>query len=237
MIVTRWQLAKTSSSRCEMNRTAAPCLRSARMTSNSRSTSTEVSAAVGSSITITFALKESALAISTICWSATDSPRAGRLGSSSTPSRAKTAVVCRRISARSMRRPAAQRLPADEDVLGDREVGEERRLLVDDRDPRVPRRGGPGEGRRRPVDRQRAAVRPVHAGQDLHQRRLAGAVLAEQRVRLARVQRDGAVHQRMHGTERLARLLAGAAQAGTGCASAEVMYAPEVNRFNEWSPP
>ena len=41
-----------------MNSTAAPCSRSVRMTSNSRSTSTEVSAAVGSSMTITWALNE-----------------------------------------------------------------------------------------------------------------------------------------------------------------------------------
>ena len=105
MIVTRWQLAKTSSSRCEMNSTAAPCLRSVRMTSNSRSTSTLVSAAVGSSMTSTLALNDSALAISTICWSATDRPRARRAGSSATPSRAKTSGRLAFIAERSMRRP------------------------------------------------------------------------------------------------------------------------------------
>ena len=61
MIVTRWQMAKTSSSRCEMNSTAAPCARSVRITSNSRSTSTVVSAAVGSSITSTLASKRERL--------------------------------------------------------------------------------------------------------------------------------------------------------------------------------
>ena len=83
--VTRWQSAKTSSSRCEMKSTAAPCARSVSTTPKRRSTSVCVSAAVGSSMTITRASAESALAISTICWSAIESPRAMRSGSSLTP--------------------------------------------------------------------------------------------------------------------------------------------------------
>ena len=58
--VTRWQIAKTSSRRCEMNSTAAPAARSVRTTSNSRPTSVADKAAVGSSITITLAFSESA---------------------------------------------------------------------------------------------------------------------------------------------------------------------------------
>ena len=106
MIVTCWQMANTSSSRCEMNMTAAPRARSAAMTRNSRSTSTLVSAAVGSSMIRTRAFSESALAISTICWSATDRPRAGRAGSSTTPSCAKISVASRFMAPRSIRRPA-----------------------------------------------------------------------------------------------------------------------------------
>ena len=49
---------------------------------NSRSTSVGVSAAVGSSMTMTRAFVVSALAISTSCWSAIESPRASRSGSS-----------------------------------------------------------------------------------------------------------------------------------------------------------
>ncbi len=104
--VTRWQISKTSSSRCEMNITAAPPARSARTTSNSRATSAADSAAVGSSITITRASRDSALAISTICWSAMDSPRQIRPGSSRTPSRSNSAAASARICRRSMRRPA-----------------------------------------------------------------------------------------------------------------------------------
>ena len=74
-------------------------------TSNSRPTSAADSAAVGSSITITRASSDSALAISTTCWSAMDSPRAIRAGSSGTPSRANIAAASVRIAWRSIRRP------------------------------------------------------------------------------------------------------------------------------------
>ncbi len=104
--VTRWHSAKTSSSRCEMNRTAAPDALSARTTSNSRFTSAAESAAVGSSITMTRASSEIALPISTTCWSAMDRPRAIRAGSSWTPSRAKIAAASARIARQSIRRPA-----------------------------------------------------------------------------------------------------------------------------------
>ena len=107
MTVTRWQIAKTSSSRCEMNSTAAPPERSVQTTSNSRATSVADSAAVGSSITITRASSDSALAISTICWSAMDSPRLMRPGSSLTPSRANRAADSACIRRRSIRRPAS----------------------------------------------------------------------------------------------------------------------------------
>ncbi len=67
MMVIRWQAAKTSSSRCEMNSTAAPWSRRVAITANSRLTSTLVNAAVGSSMTSTRALRDNAFAISTIC--------------------------------------------------------------------------------------------------------------------------------------------------------------------------
>ncbi len=107
MTVTRWQSAKISSSRWEMNRTAAPWSRSARAIEKSRSTSAPDSAAVGSSMTITLASKERALAISTICWSAMDRPLAGPDGSSGTPSRSISASTRRRSSRPSIRRPRA----------------------------------------------------------------------------------------------------------------------------------
>ena len=133
--VTRWQSANTSSSRCEMKSTAAPRARSVSTIRNSRCTSDVASAAVGSSITITRACAVSAFAISTSCWSAIESPRAGRSGSSRTPSWSKSCIVSRRIRRASIRRPRFSGCDADEDVLGHAQVGEERRLLEDDRDP------------------------------------------------------------------------------------------------------
>ena len=90
-----------------MNRTAAPPDLSVRTTSNSRATSVADRAAVGSSITITRASSDRALAISTICWSAMDSPRLIRPGSSLTPSRENRAAESACIRRRSIRRPAS----------------------------------------------------------------------------------------------------------------------------------
>jgi hypothetical protein len=62
------------------------------------------------------------------------------------------------------------------DVLGDAQVGERDRLLVDEREP-----GGPlavGEANLAPV-------RLVQAGEDLDQRRLSCAVFAEKAVDLS----------------------------------------------------
>ncbi len=73
----------------------------------------------------------------------------------------------------------------DLEVLLHGQVRQHGRVLVDDRDPaggRLPR-GERGDGL--PADRDRAGVGDERAGGDVHQRRLAGAVLAEDRVHLA----------------------------------------------------
>ncbi len=101
----------------------------------------------------------------------------------------------------------AQRLAADEDVLDDREVGEERRLLVDDGDPAVARVGRAGQGDLDAVDEQLPAVRRVHAGEDLHERRFAGSVLADESVSLARVEIDRDVVERADRPESLGCVL------------------------------
>ncbi len=98
---------------------------------------------------------------------------------------------------------AAMRRVAEEDVLGDGEFREQQQLLVNGRDPGalgVLRRG---ETHGAPVDQDLAAVRLIDAGDDLDQRRLACAVLAEQRMNLAGadVERDAA--QRAHAGKAL----------------------------------
>jgi hypothetical protein len=83
---------------------------------------------------------------------------------------------------------APHRLATQEDVRRRREVRDQRELLVNGADARE-------LGLARRVERHGAAVEqdlsriaPAGAAQDLHQRRLAGAVLAEQDVHLARTQ-------------------------------------------------
>lgn len=100
---------------------------------------------------------------------------------------------------------AAAQLAADMDVLRDAQVRREAELLIDHRDARFAR----GE---RPVDRDRPAVDQdlatgiglIRARQDLHERRLARAVLAHQRMDLARVDGEAHAGERAHGRERLA---------------------------------
>ena len=85
--------------------------------------------AVGSSMIRTRTSSEIALAISTVCCSARVRPRAGSPTSSRTSRRARTSSASRSIRRRSTISPAVA--VADEDVLRDRQVGEDHRLLVD----------------------------------------------------------------------------------------------------------
>ena len=86
-IVTRSQSARTSSRRWEMKTMVRPSSRSRRTIENSVSTSRGVKGAVGSSMMMRRLSEASARAISTICWSAIDKPRIGRLTSILTPRR------------------------------------------------------------------------------------------------------------------------------------------------------
>ena len=87
----------------------------------------------------TRASKLSALAISTICWSAIERPRTGRSGSSRTPRRSSSSWTLRCIAPPVDPPQRAERVVAHDDVLRDAEVGEQRRLLVDHRDAGVAR--------------------------------------------------------------------------------------------------
>ena len=95
------------------------------------------------------------------------------------------------------------RLAAEVHVLDDVEVVAEREVLVDDLDPE------PG-GVLRAVDRDRLAVEEhlalvdrVDPGDALDQRRLAGAVVADERHHLACADLEVDVRQRLHGAEDL----------------------------------
>ena len=97
-------------------------------------------------------------------------------------------------------RPAA-RLAAEEDVLGDRQVRRQVQLLVDHADAKVQRGSRVGDLDRLPLEPDLAGVGLVHAGQDLHQRGLAGAVLADQGVDLAGTELEACVGERVDAGE------------------------------------
>lgn len=101
----------------------------------------------------------------------------------------------------------AARLAPQEDVLGDRAVLQQGELLVDDADSGRLRLGGVGEGAGGAVEGEPPAVRNVLPGEDLHQGRLAGAVLPHQGVHLARPQVEIDVVEDAHPQETLGHAL------------------------------
>ena len=93
-----------------------------------------------------------------------------------------------------------------EDVFGDRQQRDQRQLLVDDDDPE---RLDVVDVAKAPLlaiedDRPLIAAVGVDAAQHLHQRRLAGAVLAHQGMDLAGVHGEIDVAQRLHACKALA---------------------------------
>jgi hypothetical protein len=83
-------------------------------------------------------------------------------------------------------------LDAEDDVLGHGHHRDEHEVLVDHPDPRLDGVARRAERDRLAVEQDLPGVRLVEAVEDVHQRRLAGAVLAQQRVDLAllNVERD-----------------------------------------------
>ena len=80
------------------------------------------------------------------------------------------------------------RLRGEDDVLGDGHHRDEHEMLVHHSDPGCDRAVRRGEVGRCAVEQDLPVVRPVEAVEDVHERRLAGAVLAEERVHLAPAQ-------------------------------------------------
>ncbi len=111
----------------------------------------------------------------------------------------------------------AARFAAEIDVFGDGQVRRERQFLVDDGD-------AVGLGRKRAVDLHGLAVDldlgagigDVGAGEDLHQRGFAGAVLTHQRMDLAGVDGKLDVAQRLHAGEGLGDVLHAQYRRGIG---------------------
>ena len=89
------------------------------------------------------------------------------------------------------------RFGAQGDVLRDGQVGDRHQLLMDHRDARDQGVVWRGEGDTVAAPFDVAAVRPVETCEHLHQRRLAGAVLAHERMHLAGPEVDR--HRVQHG--------------------------------------
>ena len=106
-------------------------------------------------------------------------------------------AVVRRDLADALRQVVARvvGLQRQRDVLGDGERLEQREVLEHHADAQPPRARGIRDDHGRAFPRDRAGVGLHHAVDDLHQRRLAGAVLAEHGVDLAgqHVERDAVV--------------------------------------------
>ncbi|CAH0306222.1 hypothetical protein SRABI128_04345 [Microbacterium sp. Bi128] len=98
---------------------------------------------------------------------------------------------------------AALGLAADENVLRDAQVGEERGFLVDDRDSGVLALGNIAELDALACHLEVAGIGVVQACEDFHQSGLAGAVLADECVDFAGLDVDGAVGQGDHRAEGL----------------------------------
>ncbi|MCY1501378.1 hypothetical protein D9M68_354510 [compost metagenome] len=96
-------------------------------------------------------------------------------------------------------------LVAEEDVLGDRQQRHQRQFLVDDDDAKVFAVGDRREATRfaTVVDLAFIGAGGIDAAQHLHQRRLAGAVFADERVDLAFADLEADIVQRLDARERL----------------------------------
>ena len=86
--------------------------------------------------------------------------------------------------------PDPRPVEPDEDVLGDRHRPDQREVLVDHPEARGDRVARRAERHRPAVDEDLPVVGLVEPVEDAHQGALAGAVLAEQGVDLARGQRE-----------------------------------------------
>ena len=134
---------------------------------------------------------ESARAIETICWAAGRSALTFVRGEiDSWPSRVSSVGRVPAHPVEVEQRPAA-RLVREEDALRDRQVLDQVELLVDRRDAARERRRGVAHRQRLALEEDLAAGGLVDAGDALDQRRLAGAVRAEQAVHLALERRRG----------------------------------------------
>ena len=182
--VMRSETSSTSCSLCEMKTIALPSFAITRRVAKSSRASCGVSTAVGSSRIRTRASRCRALRISTRCCSPTESCQILARGSTASPKY--SASTCdARLERLAVEHEAPVALVAERDVLGHGERLHEAEVLVHHAHAareRVPRRA---QLDGLAVQLERSLVGPVEARDDVRERALARAVLAQQRVHLA----------------------------------------------------
>ena len=221
---------------------ATPRGASRRTISMSRRTSASASAAVGSSMIISRAFWESArgdlhpLAVG-------DRQRADfridiELGAvERIEQRSALLAHCRPIQ----RRPSRLGRLAEKDIFGDRQFGKQQQFLMNGGDARSMGLARRCKSDRRAVDADLAFVGLVQARHDLDQRRLAGAVLAEQRMHFAGADIEAYVLERVEPGEDFDMrdsLMKGAVIARTGSiARRKTITRPGLRRLSTMSNP
>ena len=104
---------------------------------------------------------------------------------------------------RAVEHAAARELPPKKQIGGDVEARHEVELLEDGGDARGLRGARIVEANGPPLQKHFASVRSEDAGEDVHERRLAGAVLAEEGMNLAALEVEIDAAQSLHAAEML----------------------------------
>ena len=105
------------------------------------------------------------------------------------------------LRARHVDRNAARRLAAQHDVFGDGERRHEHEVLVHHADAGLDRLRGAPPGDVAPSDLDRAGIWRIKASDDPHERRLAGPILADDRVNLTGLDLERRSSIRANGTK------------------------------------
>ena len=201
--------SKTSGMLWLISTTARPRSRTRRMRSSTLRVWTTPSAAVGSSMKTTLLAHVTARLTATPWRWPPDIVATGALESCRPTPRLLNASSARRCISRVVEEAelaeeaAARDLAAEEQVGGGVEVGGEREVLVDGLDAERAGLERRGDRHRPALEEDLAGVGRLDARQALHERALAGAVVADERDDLARVDGEVRAAQRAHAAEPL----------------------------------
>jgi hypothetical protein len=113
-------------------------------------------------------------------------------------------LSCARRHSPPVYRATPLRLPPNKDVFGDRQIGEQRRVLMDHSYAVALRIGCAGQGYLFAVLEDVASIRLMDACEDLYKRRLSGTIFAGKRMDLAGLKNEIDVAQDFNRSKALA---------------------------------